>query len=204
MPLAQTFASYDVEDLVTVDFIAFMVHHYDPIAIAIVGNTQVGFFLQQARLQSTNIRRSDFFIDVESIRLTAHGDHLSAQLAENTRGDMVSRAVSAIDHHLQGVEAQLVRKGAFAKLDIAASGVDDTAGFAQLGGINAGQLFFHFGFNGFFNFIRELSPFDREEFNAVIIERIMRSGDHNSGLRAEGSRQIGNCRRWHWAGKRSR
>ncbi len=86
---------------------------------------------------------------------------------------MISRPVSAIDYHLQSIEAQLVRKGAFAKLDIATGGVDDTTGFTQLGGIHAGQLFFHFGFNGFFYLIRKLGTFDREEFDAVVIERIM-------------------------------
>jgi hypothetical protein len=93
----------DIEDLVTIDFVAFVVHHNDPIAIAIVGNTQIGFFRQHARLQGTNVRRPDLFIDVEAIRLTAHRDNLSAQLAENIRRNVIGRAVSAVDHHFKAL-----------------------------------------------------------------------------------------------------
>ena len=99
-------------------------------------------------------------------------------------------------------QAQLVREGAFAEFDITTRRIDDTVRFTQLGGINTGNLFFHFSFNGLFHLVRQLGAVNGEELDAIVVERVMRRRDHNSRFRAEGARKVGNSRRWHWASKR--
>ena len=60
-------------------------------------------------------------------------------------------------------------------LDQAPGGINDTAGFAQLCRIHAGEFFLHFGFNRLFHIIRQLGALNGEEFNTVVVERVMRS-----------------------------
>ena len=152
-----------------------MVNHDHPIAIAVVGNTQIGFLRQHARLQRTHVGGADLFVDVEAVRLAAHRDNLSAQLAEDIGGNVIGRTVRAVHHHFQRAEAQFVGKGAFTKFNVAPGGINDTAGFAQLCRIQAGEFFLHFGFNRLFHIIRQLGALNGEEFNTVVVERVMRS-----------------------------
>jgi hypothetical protein len=56
----------DIEDLVAIDLVAFVVDHNDPVAIAIQAIPRSAF-CQHARLQGTNVRRPDLFVDVETI-----------------------------------------------------------------------------------------------------------------------------------------
>ncbi|MNI92729.1 hypothetical protein D3C73_1505660 [compost metagenome] len=86
---------------------------------------------------------------------------------------MIGRTVGAVHHDFQALQAQFAREGAFAEFDIAAGRVDDPAGLAQFGGFHAGQRFFHFGFNGFFNIVRQLGPINREKLDAVVVKRVM-------------------------------
>ncbi|SSW74765.1 Uncharacterised protein [Klebsiella pneumoniae] len=150
-----------------------MVNHNHPIAIAVVGNTQIGFFRQHARLQRPHVSGADLFVDVETVWLAAHRDNLGSQLAEDIRGDVIGRAVRAIHHHFQRSQAQFVGKGTLTKFNVAPRRIDDTAGFAQLSRIHAGELFLHFGFNRLFDIIRQFGALNGEEFNAVVVERVM-------------------------------
>ncbi len=106
-----------------------MVDHNDAVAIAIIGDTQIGFFGQHARLQGAYVGCPDLFVDVEPVRLTTHRDHLSTQLAEHIRGDVIGRAMGAVDNHFERIQAQFVREGAFAEFNITPRGIHDAAGF---------------------------------------------------------------------------
>lgn len=76
-------------------------------------------------------------------------------------------------HHFQRSQAQFVGKGTLTKFNVAPRRIDDTAGFAQLSRIHAGELFLHFGFNRLFDIIRQFGALNGEEFNAVVVERVM-------------------------------
>ncbi|MNY48455.1 hypothetical protein D3C86_1837920 [compost metagenome] len=117
---------------------------------------------------------------------------------------MIGRAVGAVHHDFQAFQAQFAREGAFTEFDVTAGGIDDPARFTQFGRFYAGQRFFHFGFNGFFHMVRQLRAINGEEFNAVVVKRVMRSRDYNTGFRTEGTCQIGYRRRRHWPREGSR
>ena len=152
-----------------------MVNHDHTIAIAIQGNTQIGFFSQYTRLQGTHVCRADFFIDVQTVRLAADGDHFRTQLAENIRRNVIGRTVCTVHYNFEVCQAQFIRERAFAEFNVAACGIDNTVGFTQLSGVDTGDLFLHFRFNRLFHVIRQFSAVDGEEFDTVVIERIMRS-----------------------------
>ncbi len=204
LPLTQRFASNNVHDLVAVDLITLMVNHDDAVTVAVQRDAHVGFLGQHARLQSAHIGRAHFFVNVHTVRLAADSNHGRTQLTQHVRGDVVGGAVGAVDHHFQAIQAQFVREGAFAELNVATRSVDDAAGFTQLSGVHAGDLFFHFGFNGLFYVIRQLGAVDREELDAVIIKRVVRGGDNDTGFGTEGTGQIGYRRSRHRAGERGR
>ena len=174
-----------------------MVNHNHAIAIAVEGNTEIRFFSQHTSLERANVGSPHFGIDVYTVWLTTDSDNVRPQFAQHVRRDVISRTVCTIHHNLQFTEAKFVRERGFAKLDIATRGINDTAGFTQFCRINAADLLFHFRFDGLFYRIRQFGAVDREEFNAIIVERVMRCRYHNSGLCAEGTRQISHGRCWH-------
>ncbi len=198
LSLTQGFTGDDVHDLIAIDLIAFVVNHNNAVAIAVQRNTQIGFFRNHARLQGTDVSGADFFIDVHTVWLTANGNHVCTQLTQYIWCNVVRCTVSAIHHNFKLTQTQFVREGAFAKLDIATGSINDTGSFTQFSRVHAGDRFFHFGFDSFFNRIRQFGPIDGEEFNPIVIEWVVRSGDNNPGLSTESTRQISNGRCWHW------
>ena len=176
-----------------------MVNHNHAIAVAVEGNTEIRFFSQHTSLERANVGSPHFGIDVYTVRLTTDSDNVRSQFTQHVRRDVISRTVCTIHHNLQFTEAKFVWERGFAKLDIATRSINDTAGFTQFCRINTADLFFHFRFDGFFNCIRQLSTVNRKEFNAVIVEWVMRCRNYNSSLCAEGTRQISHGRCWHRA-----
>ena len=152
-----------------------MVDHDHAVTVAVQRNAQVGFLCQNTRLQGTNISCPHLLVNVQTIRLAANGDDFRTQFAEDIRGDVIGRAISTVHHNFEVSQAQLIREGTFTEFDITARRINDTVRFTQLCGIYTGDLFFHFGFNGFFHVIRELGAVNGEEFNAVVVERVVRS-----------------------------
>ncbi len=181
-----------------------MVDHDHAVSVAIQRDTQIGFFCDHTRLQGTDVGSADLFIDVNAVWLTTNGDNIGAQLTQYIWRNVIRRTISAIHHNFKLAQAQFIREGAFAKLDIATGGIDDTGGFTQLSRIHAGDRFFHLGFYGLFNRIRQFGAVDREKFDPVVIVRVVRSGDNDPGFRTESTRQISNGRCWHWASERGR
>src|SRR5690606_15424910 len=48
LALTQSFTGDDIEDLIAIDLITFVIHHDDAVAITVERNPQVGFFSQNA------------------------------------------------------------------------------------------------------------------------------------------------------------
>ncbi len=203
LPLTQAFTRNDVEDLIAIDLVTFVINHDHTVTIAIQGNTQIGLFSQDTRLQGTHVCRANFFVDVQTVRLAADSDHFRTQLAEHIRRNVVSRTVGTVHHNFEVCQAQLIRESAFAEFNVAACGIDNTVCFTQLSGVNTGDLFFHFRFNRLFHVIRQFGAVDGEEFDTVVIERVMGSGNDDARFRTEGACQIGNSRSRHWPRKGS-
>jgi hypothetical protein len=80
---------------------------------------------------------ADAGVDVEAVRLGAELDHFGAQFVKHVRGDVVGGAVGAVDHDLQAAQVEFVREGALAEFDVAALGVAQAGGAAQLVGRHA-------------------------------------------------------------------
>src|SRR5690606_7584902 len=120
-------------DLVTVDDLAFFIADNQPVGIAVKRKAKIGTVLDHAFLQDADGGRAAVFVDVGAVGGNADGNHLGAQFVQDARGDLVGRAVGAIDDDLQPLEPQAFGEGVLDVFDIPAAGVVKTAGTAKIG-----------------------------------------------------------------------
>jgi len=73
-------------------------------------------------------------VDVQAVGLVIQRDHVGAQFAKHVGRDPVGRAVGAVEHYLQPVQARAVRDRALAVLDVAPGRIIHAAGLAQFVG----------------------------------------------------------------------
>src|SRR5579864_1483269 len=137
------------------------------------------------------MRRADVVVDVRAIRRVADGNDVRAELVEYRRGDVIAGAMRAIDDDPAAAQIPLVRKRALAKLDVAAGGIGDTEGLAELRRGRTDERALHFTFDRELDIVRQLRTARREEFDAVVVERIMRRADHDAGGQPQRARQVG-------------
>ena len=109
---------------------------------------------------------------------------------EHVRRDVVRRAVRAVDDELQPLEIELVGKGAFAEFDIPAAGVVDAERLAQLLRRYAGDRPVHAALDRVLDLVGKLGAQGGKEFDAVVLERVVRRADDDARGKAQRARQV--------------
>ena len=109
---------------------------------------------------------------------------------KHMRGDVIRRAVGAIQGDFQTAQIKIVGERAFAELDITTCRIGNPARASQLGRRYAANRRIDTRFNLRFKRIVQLGSVRREKFDAVIVERIVRGGNNDAGLQAQRPRQI--------------
>ena len=110
-------------------------------------------------------------------------------------GHPVARAVGAVDDDFDPVQGQLTRKGGLGKDVVAAQGVIYPSGFADggRGGPQMVDLTAHDQrLEVVFQTVGQLEPIPRENLDSVILERVVRGGDHDAGICPLAAGQKGN------------
>ena len=150
-------------------------------------------------MRSLGRGRAAILVDVEAVRIDADLDHLGAKLPQRLGRHLVGRAVGAIDHRPDAVEAEVLGQRALGELDIALTGAVDAGGPAdllrrreQLGHVAEHQLL-----DLQLRLVGKLVAVRPEQLDAVIGERIVRGGDHHAEIGAERAGQHGDGRRRH-------
>jgi hypothetical protein len=92
-------------------------------------------------------------------------------------------------------------KGALAELDVARGGVVHPLDPTQLLGGRGAHGFVEGRLDGQFHVVRQLGAARGEEFDAVVLERVVGGGDDHAGLQAQGAGQIGDARGGHRPGQ---
>ena len=141
------------------------------------------------------MRGPDPFVDVQPVRLRADGDDVGAELMEYRRRHVVGGAVRAVDDDAPALEIELGREGALAEFDVAAAGILDPARLAELRRRHAGERLLHHAFDRVLDAVRKLRARLREEFDPVVVERVVRCADHDAGGKAQRSREVRDRRR---------
>ena len=191
----------EAEDAVAADDLAVGVGEDDAVGVAVEGDAEVGLVLADELAGGFRVERAAAVIDVEAVRVVADGDDFRAEFLKNERADEVGGAVSAIDDNFQAVEGNIVG-GVFGELDVAAAGVVDAVGLADL----RGRQRCRFGFvahdvalNEIFEVVGQLVAVRAEDFHAVVLVGIVGRGDHDAGDGTHGFRQVGDGGRGHGA-----
>ena len=132
--LAQTFAMRgdDVDQLVAVIESTTGVGHDQSISVAVECNADVGFVLDHHFRDVLGMRCAHALVDIGAVRRHADADHFRAQFVKHGGGDLVGRAVRAVDHNFEPAQAELRWKRPLAKFDIATGRVVQPLGLAQL------------------------------------------------------------------------
>ncbi len=187
--------------LVAVDDPAGLVDDQHAVGVSVERDADVGAHLPHLPHQGVRRGGADAAVDVEAVRLDADGEHLGAEFPQGFGRDAVGGAVGAVDHDAQPVERQVARQGHLGELDVARDRVVDALGAAQQG--RRGQLDRLFAVDEALDpqldLVGQLVAVRTEQLDAVVLEGVMRGGDHDADVGAHGAGQHGHRRRGHGA-----
>ena len=129
-------------------------------------------------------------VDVPAVGLHGERDDLRAQLLEDERAEMVGRAVRAIDHHLESIERKRTH-GILDELDVAAGRVVDADRLADGHGLFGGEVGSEDqALDLEFEVIRQLEAVRAEDLEPVVLERIVRRGQHDARHAVHGAGEV--------------
>ncbi len=191
-------ASNDEQQIIAIHDSPSVIHHQHTIAISVERNTKISMLSQDSRLQLLHMGGAAVFVDIQTIRLSRQHRHIGAQLLEYTRSHFVGRTMGAIDNKLQPGKIGTGRHAALAKLDVAARRIVDARDLAQLAGLNHRHRCIQQLFDHQLDCIRQLGALPREKLDAIVIMRVVRGTDHDTGFSVEGTRQVSDRRCRHW------
>ncbi len=195
--LLEARARDDVENAVTIDDAALVIHHDETVTITVEGDSQVGAMLQHRLLQGLGMGGTDALVDIETVGLVADDDDVGAQLVEDVGRDVIGGAIGAIHHHGQAAQVQAGRHRALAELDVAPGSVLHAFGLAQLLRRHRVQGPVHLGLDGLFQLVWQLAATAGEELDPVVVIGVVRGADHDPGRGTEGAGEIGDAGRGH-------
>ena len=109
----------------------------------------------------------------------------------------IGRAVGAVQGHLEPLELHAHRDGALAEFDVAAVGIHHPLGLAQPGRVDGSHGLVQFRLDGVFHLIGQLEALGGEELDAVVIKRVVRGTDDDTGAGTHGTGQVGDGRGGH-------
>ena len=186
-------------DLIAIDDRTILVTQDHPIRITIKRHAQIGPMGHDLFLQGCGRRRATVAVDIGAIGLNRHRHHIGAKFMEHTGGDLVGRAIGAIDNHLQAIETQPPRKTVLHEFDVTTLGVFQTPGTTKT--VRRGQMIeepvLHQDFDFLFHLIGELEPIRAKEFDSVVFIGIVRGRNHHTQIGPQGQGQHGNRRGRH-------
>src|SRR5690606_6495161 len=96
------------------------------------------------------------------------------QLFEYRRSNVVSGAMSTVEHDIQPMQTDTLGNGRLAELDITTGSIIDPGRLAQRIRRHSGQLFLQSSLDTLFDFISQLGAGSREELDAVVLIGIVR------------------------------
>src|SRR6185437_4476710 len=193
----------DGEQLVAVDDMPALVDDEHAVGVAVERNADVGAHLAHLARQRVEIGRAAVLVDVEAVRIDADRNDLGAELPQRAWRDLVGGAVGAIDDDTQIFESDAARQRALGEFDVTVLHAVDAAGAAEV--LAAGQLLAEIGIEQRLDLqlhlVAELVAVRPEDLDAVVVERIVRGGDHDAEVGAHRVREHGDAGRRHRAGQ---
>ncbi len=168
----------DIHDLIAIDFITFMVNHDDPVAVAVKRDAEVRL-LRPTRAPATR-RSRPLFVNADAVCPQPMRDNGRAQLAQHIWRDMAPLAQFTTTFR----PLRLKLSGRCLYRTQYSVQRRRRCGTALPSSAESTQVIsFPFRLRWLLHIVRQFRAVDRE-FNAVIIERVMRSRDNDTRLHA--------------------
>src|SRR5712672_937777 len=160
------------EQLVAIDQMSALIDKDDPIGVAIECDTDVGAHFAHLAAQRFRRGRSAFLVDIESIRVDADGNNIGAQLPQRFRHHLIGRAVGAIDHYAQTVEAEIARQRALGEFDVPVMDAVDAAGAPETGALRQTlvERLVQQSLDLLFDIVGQFKALRAEQLDAVVFE----------------------------------
>ena len=175
--------------LIAVEQSAVFVGDHQPVGVAVERDADIGALRTTSRCIAMGAMAPQSRLMLSPSGFTPSG-MTSAPSSHNTRrGDLVGGAIGAIDHDLEPVEAQPARKAVLDEFDIAAAGIVEPLGAAELlrPARAREQVSADLRLDGGLDLVRQLVAVRAEELDAVVLERIVRGRDHDAEIGAQAS-----------------
>ena len=181
----------ETEQLVAIDDLAMLVAHHHAVGVAIERDADVSTIAMHGVDHGARIGGADLAVDVEAAGFVADCEDFRSKLIERLGGDLVGRAVGAIDDNAQAGKAELAGKGRFDDLDIARLRIVHALRPAQIR--RRGKVLLerprHQRLDRELGFIRQLVAIRPEQLDAVVLIGIVRGRNHHAEICAERARQ---------------
>ena len=166
----------DRHELIAVDHAAFLVDDHHAIGVSVERDADIGAHFIDLANEVAGCGRAAILVDVEAVWIDADLDHVGAKLPQRLGGNLVGRAIGAIDHRPDAVEAEVLGQRALGELDIALACAVDAGRPADLlrCGEQVGHVAQHQLFNLELGVVGELVAVRPEQLDAVVGEGIVR------------------------------
>lgn len=176
----------DREDLVAVKDLAFLIDEEEAIGVSIEGDTYVGFGVEDGALEGFRMERARAFVDIATIGGDALGEDGGTEAPEDLWAEVEGGTVCGIDEQGFSAQGEVGRPGAeeMGEVGFRSCGIGikppDPRGIRPREEAIEGLL--KKGFNGGFGVVGEFVAVGVKEFDPIVLERIVRGGDHDAKI----------------------
>ena len=194
-------ATVDVQDMVTGDHIALLVHTQAAVSIAIEGKANIQTLFHYELLQALDVGRASVVVDVQTVRFVVDDVGIRTQSIENAFRNIPACAVGAVQTDLDPLEGVDTQADEVAHVAVAAGHV--VHGAADMLTVGEGQLrpvlikdvelaveiILHQQ-QGLFGHLFAVAV---DEFDAVVVERVVAGRDHDAAIKIIHTGDVGHA-----------
>ena len=183
--------SVDVQNVVTCDHIALLIHTKTTVRIPIIGKTHVHSILHHIFLQSLNMGRTSIVVDVGAIRLGVDHVGFGAESIKNSLGNVPGASVGTVQRHLHAAEGIDTQRDQIPYVTVSSGNkVYCTADFFLLCKRDLlpflpedFQISIQIGFHKGNGLLVHLLPVSVDQLDSIVEIWIMACGDHNTAVK---------------------
>jgi hypothetical protein len=189
------------KNAVAVDDFPGLADEKGTVSIAIEGHAEASVLGDDTLLQTLKMERTAASVDIAAIRRYTHRDNIGTERAEKLGAELVGGAIGAIQNDAETGKAGSGKNAAAKKIEIFSVErfVGDEKGRLFRG--RTGAMLEDVGFKSFFDGVRELHARVRKKLYAVVLIRIVGSGNDHAGLKIILADEAGDAGRSDDAGK---
>src|SRR5512143_3845300 len=108
----------DDQDLVTGDFVSFLIHSNQPVTVTVKSETHIGFRLDHPFPKVLRIQRSAAVVDIQTVGSIVEDFHVGTQLKECVWSNLIGGSIRRIDDDLHPLHRYIPGKRILQEYDV--------------------------------------------------------------------------------------